>query len=334
MPLLSHLPQLFDVATCQAYIHTLRWKDRPLQCTRCQSQAIGSWGTYHYRSGCKRYRCRDCKRTFNDLTGTLFDRSQRSLAHWILATFLLCLSCSSRRIARELGGHVRTSYRWCWWLRNAAMSYEMERQLAGTVEADDLYHTAGTKGQATQGGKKALGRRPRGRRKKRKPGRGHSDKDRPAIIAWVSRQGGVVIQAARDFTVTTVQKAADIAVKTGSRLYTDSASSYRAVTGYVHDFVNHTKKEYARRDVHENRAECLFSLLTPHLRVFRGLSKTDLPGYLGFFQFLRNVHQCNAFEQAELILYAAIDPAIASGARKGEFVRYPDHFDLLQIGIN
>ncbi len=48
----------------------------------------------------------------------------------------------------------------------------MERQLAGTIEADDLSHTAG--------------------------------KDRPAIIAWVSRQGAVVIQAPRDFTVQTV----------------------------------------------------------------------------------------------------------------------------------
>jgi hypothetical protein len=71
----------------------------------------------------------------------------------------LCLSCSSRRIAREVGVHTRTSYRWCWWLRNAALSYEMERQLAGTVEADDLYQTAGHKGQAKQGGKKALAAR-------------------------------------------------------------------------------------------------------------------------------------------------------------------------------
>jgi hypothetical protein len=210
---------------------------------------------------------------------------------------------------------MRTGYRWCWWLRNTALSYEMERQVAGTVEADDLYHTAGHKGQAKQGGKKALGRRPRGRRKKREPGRGHYDKDRPAIIAWVSRQGGVVIQATRDFTVKTVQKAADLAVHTGSRLYTDSASSYRALKGYVHDFVNHTQKEYARGDVHENRAECLFSLLKPYLRVFRGLSKTNLPGYVGFFQFLRNFHQLTAFEQAEMILYAALDPGVAGKAK-------------------
>jgi hypothetical protein len=90
---------------------------------------------------------------------------------------------------RELGVHGRTSDRWCWWRRKTAVSYETERRWEGTVEADDLSRTADQTGQAQGGGKKALGRRARGRRKKREPGRGHDDKDRPAIIAWVSRQG-------------------------------------------------------------------------------------------------------------------------------------------------
>jgi hypothetical protein len=113
-----------------------------------------------------------------------------------------------------------------------------------------------------------------------------------------------------------VQKATDLAVNTGSRLYTDSARSYRAVKGYVHEFVNHTQKEYARGDVHENRADCLFSLLKPYLRVFRGLSKYNLPGYVGFFEFLRNFRHQNACEQAAMILCAALDPSIVSRARK------------------
>jgi transposase-like protein len=334
MPILSYLHQLFNADTCNAYLHTLRWKERPLHCPRCQSHDVGPWGAYHYRPGLQRYCCHGCRRTFNDLTHTLLAQSKRAPGHWILATFLLCLACSSRRIAREVGVHISTSYRWCWWLRNAALSYEMERQLAGTVEADELYHTAGQKGQAKQGGKKSLGHRPRGRRKKREPGRGHYDKDRPAIIAWVSRQGAVVIQATKDFTVKTVQKAANRAVQAGSRLYTDSASSYRALKGYIHEYVNHTQKEYAPGNVHENRAECLFSLLKPYLRVFRGISKTNLPGYVGFFQFLRNFRQRNAFEQAELILQAALDPVIASRVKKREFVKCFDHFDLLQTARN
>src|SRR5262245_56022644 len=128
MPMVSHLHDLFHTEPCHASIHALRWKDRPLQCPRCQSYAVGPWGDDHYRSGCKRYRCRDCTRTFNDLTGILVDRSKRSLAHWIVATCLLCLSCSSRRMARELGVHIRTGYRWGWWLRDAALSDEMDRQ--------------------------------------------------------------------------------------------------------------------------------------------------------------------------------------------------------------
>ena len=132
MPVLSHVHHLFTADQCQAYIHTLRWKDRPLQCPRCQSHHIGRWGTYQYRPGCTRSWCHGCKRTFNDRTATLLHRSQRSLSHWILATFLLCLACASRRIAREVGVHIRTSYRWCWWLRNAALSYEMHRQRSCT----------------------------------------------------------------------------------------------------------------------------------------------------------------------------------------------------------
>jgi hypothetical protein len=101
------------------------------------------------------------------------------------------------------------------------------------------------------------------------------------------------------------------------------------LTRYRHAFVNHTKKEYARGEVHENRAEGLFSLLKPYLRVFRGISKCNLPGYVGFFQFLRNFPQQNAFEQAEMILHAALNPSVASRARKGDFVKCLDHFGLL-----
>src|SRR5262249_23776227 len=102
MSMLSHLHQLFNTDTCHTYIHTLRWKDRPLQCPRCHSHDVDPWGKYHYRPGCKRYWCNGCKRTFNDLTNTLLHQSQRSLPHWILTTFLLCLACSSQRIAREV----------------------------------------------------------------------------------------------------------------------------------------------------------------------------------------------------------------------------------------
>ena len=111
MPILSYLHQLFHADTCDASLPTLRWQERPLHCPRCHSHHTGPWGLYHYRLGLKRYRCTACRRTFNDLTPTLLARRKRSLAHWLLATFLVCLSCSSRRMARERGVHTRTSSR-------------------------------------------------------------------------------------------------------------------------------------------------------------------------------------------------------------------------------
>ena len=95
-----------------------------------------------------------------------------------------------------------------------------------------------------------------------------------------------------------------------------------------------TQKESARGDVHEKRAERLVSLLQPSWRVLRGSSQCTLPRDVGFLQFLRTVHQLTAFAQAEMILYAAFAPSMASKAKKGAFVKCLDHFDLLQSARN
>jgi transposase len=96
-----------------------------------------------------------------------------------------------------------------------------------------------------------------------------------------------------------------LAVQGGSQLYTDSASSYRALQGYMHEVVNHTQKAYARGEVHAHRAECLCSFLKPYLRGVQGVSKRHFPGYGGFFPFLRNTRHRNACAQTEMILPAA-----------------------------
>jgi hypothetical protein len=141
-----------------------------------------------------------------------------------------------------------------------------------------------------------------GGRTPREPGRGHDDKERPALIAGVRRPGGVGRHAPRDLTVKTVQQAADLAMQAGRKRSTDAASRSRLSTGSAPDAVHHTQKEDARGAGHEQRAESLFSVLKPYGRVLRGLSKCNLPGDVGFLQFLRNFYQLTAFEQAEMIL--------------------------------
>jgi hypothetical protein len=101
MPVLSYVHPLFKVEQCHAYLHTLRWQERPLRCPRCRSQDVAPWGTYPYRPGCKRSWGNGCQRTCHALTNPLLHQSKPSRAYWMLATFLGCLSCASRRMARE-----------------------------------------------------------------------------------------------------------------------------------------------------------------------------------------------------------------------------------------
>src|SRR3954470_23701729 len=97
MPVLSYLHQLFNAEPCQTSIHTLRWKERPLQCLRCQSQDVNPWGTYHYRPGCKRYWCNGCQRTFNDLTNTLLQSYLSRVMALLLSGCCITLSSVTAR---------------------------------------------------------------------------------------------------------------------------------------------------------------------------------------------------------------------------------------------
>ena len=92
MPVLSYVHQLFNAEQCQAYIHTLRWKDRPLQCPRCQSHNVGPWGAYHYQPGLQRYRCKeqDCKRTFTVSSLPILEKDEQFLR----VIGILALLCS------------------------------------------------------------------------------------------------------------------------------------------------------------------------------------------------------------------------------------------------
>jgi hypothetical protein len=100
MAIVSHLHHLFNAETCQSSIHTLRWKDRPLQCPRCQSHNVGPWGTYHYQPG---LHATAVKRRIASAP------SMTSRARcWTAASALSCTGCS-RRFCSASPAHLGVS---------------------------------------------------------------------------------------------------------------------------------------------------------------------------------------------------------------------------------
>ena len=108
-------------------------------------------------------------------------------------------------------------------------------------------------------------------------------------------------------------------MQTGIGSYTDSAGSYRALKGYVHEFVHHTQKEYARGDVHEHRAECLFRCSSRIYGVAR--HQQDHPGGVCALFSSSQLSLTECVRASRTHLAGGAHPAIARRAKKGEFVR-------------
>ena len=98
-------------------------------CPHCDSRSVVRWGRARGR---QRYRCRACRRTFSDLTGTPFMYSKR-LGKW--PRYLACVdaAASVRRSALLVGIHPTTAFYWRHRLLDHALAAD-HTKLAGVVE--------------------------------------------------------------------------------------------------------------------------------------------------------------------------------------------------------
>ena len=68
-------------------------------------------------------------------------------------------------------------------------------------------------------------------------------------------------------------------IEPGTLIYTDGYPPYRILNrvGYRHVYINHSKKEYARGDIHINTCEGEFSVLRTFMRIHRDVAKYNMP---------------------------------------------------------
>jgi len=73
------------VSECQAanLLAQIRWRDG-VYCPRCRTESVIRYGSYRVFQW---YRCKNCDRTFNDKTGTVFEHSSIALRKWFLAVY-------------------------------------------------------------------------------------------------------------------------------------------------------------------------------------------------------------------------------------------------------
>ena len=114
----------------------------PDHCPHCLASALRPWGTSH---GLARYRCKQCGRTCNALSGTALARL-RHKDHWPNYATALIQGESVRMAAQRCGVDKNTAFRWRHRFLRDAADHRAEQE-AGIVEADETFFLESFKGQ-------------------------------------------------------------------------------------------------------------------------------------------------------------------------------------------
>jgi transposase-like protein len=116
--------------------------ERP-QCLYCKSFHVIKFGTYSNKSK-PRYRCKDCKKTFSNFTGTsVYNVKKKHL--WMSFIKLMLENKSIREISKQLHLSTATVFNW---RHRALCSFEktFTREFKGIVETDDVFLKFNQKG--------------------------------------------------------------------------------------------------------------------------------------------------------------------------------------------
>ena len=140
------LTHLLDNRKCYEIVRQFRWPDG-VCCVKCGSKIVTKRGHDERQPERQRYLCSECTSQFDDLTDRVFARRHQPLQMWVGRFYLMGLNLSNQQIAQELDLHKDDVHRMTRELRQAMVEKKPEVQLRGDVEFDEVYVTAGHKGQ-------------------------------------------------------------------------------------------------------------------------------------------------------------------------------------------
>lgn len=246
-------------------------------CGHCGSERAGSWGS---ASAMKRYRCKDCLRTFNALTGTPLAQLHRRDA-WLAYGQALADGVSLRKAAKRCRIALDTSFRW----RHRFLKAPKDRKakvVNGIVEADETFIRKSAKGS-----KRLAGRAPRKRGTAAKPGLSRDDYS-PVLIVR-DRHGSTADHVLPDLAAPTISACLAPVVEPGAVLVSDGRDAYGAFAedhGILHIRLNASQGERVYEGFHIQNVNAYTSRLKGWLRRFKGVATRYLASYLGWWRLI------------------------------------------------
>lgn len=254
-----------DDTACLNYMFEQRYGDMSA-CPKC---GVSEPKYYRVRSK-KAFECKDCGNQISPLANTIFHKSDTPLRSWFYVLFMFSVSkngVSAKEIERTLG----VTYKCAWRMAKLVRSLMQQggNQLSGIVEVDETY----------LGGRAKLDRK---------------FKNKTAIIGIVERQkniGQVRAIATKQADATVALPFMRAAIKQGGTVHTDESRIYsRVKREYAHQFINHSKGEYAREGITTNTIEGFWSQMKRSIDgTYHCVSPKYLQNYVNEFVYRYNL---------------------------------------------
>lgn len=256
-------------------------------CPHCQSANIAKAGS---KGGRKRFKCKDCLKSFNAWTNTPMARLRKIEQH-MAYTDCLIDGLSVRKVAKEIGINKNTAFKW----RHRFLSNIQQLQpnsLNGLVEADETFFLESFKGSrlGKKAFKKANKRLPKARGTPAQK-RGLSREQIPVLVAMDRTRKIVMSVKMTSRKTVDIETAFNDRLNQDAVLLSDGATAYKNI-GKKHNIevrvvLANPKRKKAGLN-HINNVNNYDSKLKTWMVRFKGVATKYLHNYIGWHRYLEN----------------------------------------------
>lgn len=260
---------------------SLQQKDK-FTCPHCKGEDVVGHGNYQGR---KRYKCKSCRKTFNDLTGTSVSCIHKK-EEW--NSYLKCIAnnLTLREAAKQVGVSYRTSFMWRHKIIGAFKDVGCTK-LEGIIEGDETFFLYSEKGN------KAIEER-KPRKRGGKASKAGINDEHVAVIVSTDRNKQPIIEVAGRGRITSNQIDACLGMWIGEKASVLCSDSHRSYESFAknkqlrHVKINASKGQHVKDKVyHIQNTNNIHHLLKDWTKQFNGVASGYLQNYMNWFRISR-----------------------------------------------